>query len=147
MTADSDPCSVIAGGKVSQFGPDSVGLNPAWRNAVVEATCGADWEENTPSKEIRARIQRLKERIQAMYDLTPNDGAYLNEVGHRRMSGREHGSLTTILLRCSIGVPVRGRLAENVLRRPLFNVEEYQRQVRSLSSLRCQGGGRVRGLE
>ena len=64
-----------------------------------------------------------------MYDLTHNDGAYLDEVGHHCMSGIEHGSLITIPLRCSIGVPVRGRLAENVFRRSLFSLEEHQGQV------------------
>ena len=72
---DGDPRSTIAGGKVSQFGPDSAGLNPAWRNAVVETACGFIWEEDTSSADVRDMINQLQGWIQAMYDVSPNDGA------------------------------------------------------------------------
>ena len=78
--ADDDPRSTVAGGKVSQFGADSAGLNPAWRDAVVETVCGFGWEEDTPSTDIRVMIDQLRGWIQAMYDVSPNDGAYFNEV-------------------------------------------------------------------
>ena len=74
------PCSTIAGGKVSQFDADSAGLNPAWRNAVVETLCLVTWEDGTSLMEIQGMISQLKGWIKAMYDITPNDGAYFNEV-------------------------------------------------------------------
>ncbi|KAI9464375.1 hypothetical protein HD554DRAFT_2281222 [Boletus coccyginus] len=70
----------IAGGKVSQFGADSAGLNPAWRNAVVETVCGISWEDGASSTEIQGMISQFKGWIKAMYDITPNDGAYFNEA-------------------------------------------------------------------
>ncbi|KAI9566811.1 hypothetical protein HD554DRAFT_2024697 [Boletus coccyginus] len=69
---------MVAGGKVSQFGADSAGLNPAWRNAVVETVCGILWEDGASSRE--GKISQLKGWIKAMYDITPNDGAYFNEA-------------------------------------------------------------------
>ena len=126
--ADGGPRSTIAGGRVSQFAADSAALNPAWRNAVTEAVCGVSWEEYTSTADIQALIQQLRGWIQIMYDATPNDGAYLNEVCHRCMCGRKCGSLipTVAML---IGVPLRSRLAENFFRRALFDIEDNQRQV------------------
>ena len=46
-----------------------------------------------------------------------------------------------------VGVCVRGRLAKDVIRCTLFDVEKHQGQVRSTSVVRRHGGGRVRGLE
>ncbi|KAI9572545.1 hypothetical protein HD554DRAFT_2168239 [Boletus coccyginus] len=72
--------NMIAGGKVSQFDADSAGLNPAWRNAVVETVCGVSWEDGASSTEIQGLISQLKGWIKDMYDITPNDGAYFNEA-------------------------------------------------------------------
>ena len=73
--------STVAGGKVSQIDPGSAGVNPAWRNAVVEATCGVAWEEGASSAEIEGLISQLKTWISALNVVAPNDGAYFNEVG------------------------------------------------------------------
>ncbi|KAI9572546.1 hypothetical protein HD554DRAFT_2293303 [Boletus coccyginus] len=67
-------------GKVSQFSADSAGLNPAWRNAVVETICGVSWEDGASSTEIQGMISQLKGWIKDMYDITPDDGAYFNEA-------------------------------------------------------------------
>ncbi|KAF9222133.1 FAD-binding domain-containing protein [Gyrodon lividus] len=72
--------NMIAGGKVNQIDPDSAGLNPAWRNAVVETVCGISWEDGTSSKEIEGLTDQLKGWIKTMYDLAPQDGAYFNEA-------------------------------------------------------------------
>ncbi|KIJ13630.1 hypothetical protein PAXINDRAFT_80827 [Paxillus involutus ATCC 200175] len=72
--------NMIAGGKVNQIDPDSAGLNPAWRNAVVETVCGFSWQDGTSTTEIQELIDRFRGRIKTMYDLTPNDGAYFNEA-------------------------------------------------------------------
>ena len=141
--ADRDPRSTIAGGRVSQFSADSAGLNPAWRNAVVETVCGVSWDEDTPTTDIQRMIQQLRAGIQAMYDVTPNDGAYLNEVCRSGRVVKRFGSHP----RVRIGVPVRGRLAEDVFRCTLFDVEAHQGQLRSVSVVCRCGGDRVRGLE
>jgi len=73
---------MIAGGKVSQVDPESEGVNPAWRNAVVEALCGISWDEGASSEEIED-ISQLKTWISALNDVAPNDGTYFNEVGSR----------------------------------------------------------------
>ncbi|KAH0835525.1 hypothetical protein J3R83DRAFT_9214 [Lanmaoa asiatica] len=72
--------TTVAGGRVSQFGADSAGLNPAWRNAVVQTFCGISWDEESSSTQIKGMIQQLRGWIKAMYDVTPNDGAYFNEA-------------------------------------------------------------------
>ncbi|KAF9236144.1 hypothetical protein BU15DRAFT_77244 [Melanogaster broomeanus] len=72
--------NTIAGGKVNQIDPDSAGLNPAWRNAVVEVVCGVSWQDGASLTEITGTIEQLKERIRTMHDLTPNDSAYFNEA-------------------------------------------------------------------
>ena len=61
--AEHDPHGTIAGGRVGQFGVDSAGLNPAWRNAVVETICGISWEEDALSADIQAMIQQLHGQI------------------------------------------------------------------------------------
>ncbi|KIK82228.1 hypothetical protein PAXRUDRAFT_724342 [Paxillus rubicundulus Ve08.2h10] len=72
--------NTIAGGKVNQIDPDSAGLNPAWRNAVIETACGFYWQDGVSSAELEGMIDQLKVWIETMYDLTPDDGAYFNEA-------------------------------------------------------------------
>lgn len=72
--------NMIAGGKVSKIDSESAGVNPAWRNAVVEAVCGISWDEGASSKEIEEEISQLKTWISALNDVAPNDGAYFNEA-------------------------------------------------------------------
>ncbi|KAI6019152.1 hypothetical protein EDC04DRAFT_3118453 [Pisolithus marmoratus] len=72
--------NMIAGGKVSQIDPDSAGVNPTWRNAIVETTCGVAWQEGATAEEIAGLTDQLKVWIKNMYDLTPQDGAYFNEA-------------------------------------------------------------------
>ena len=71
---------MIAGGKVSQINPESAGVNPAWRNAVVEAACGVSWDEGASSTAVEGLISQLKAWITSLHDVAPNDGAYFNEV-------------------------------------------------------------------
>ncbi|KAF9236124.1 hypothetical protein BU15DRAFT_50483 [Melanogaster broomeanus] len=81
--------NMIAGGKVNQIDPDSAGLNPAWRNAVVEVVAGISWQDGASSTEIEGMIDQLKEGIQTMHDLTPNDGAYFNEASLFEINWKE----------------------------------------------------------
>lgn len=71
---------MIAGGKVSQIDPDSAGVNPAWRNAIVKTNCGVSWQEGATAEEIAGLTDQLKVWIKGMYDLTPEGGAYFNEA-------------------------------------------------------------------
>ncbi|KIM51123.1 hypothetical protein SCLCIDRAFT_683329 [Scleroderma citrinum Foug A] len=71
---------MIAGGKVSQIDPASAGVNPAWRNAVVEAGCGVSWDEGASSTTIEGMISQLKAWTSSLHDIVPNDGAYFNEA-------------------------------------------------------------------
>ncbi|KIK95398.1 hypothetical protein PAXRUDRAFT_140764 [Paxillus rubicundulus Ve08.2h10] len=72
--------NTVAGGKVNQIDPDSAGVNPAWRDAVIETICGITWEDGASSAEIQGMIDELKTVIAAMNVLTPLDGAYVNEA-------------------------------------------------------------------
>ena len=138
---DCCPCSVIAGGKVSQFDPDSAGLSPAWRHAVVETVCGFSWEDGTPTMEIQTNISQLQGWIKATHDLTPNDGAYFNEVSFVRFK------VVDINLARSVGVPLGDQLAGDLFRLTLFDSQSYQGPVRSSQALRRCRGRWIRGLE
>ncbi|KAF9236143.1 hypothetical protein BU15DRAFT_64240 [Melanogaster broomeanus] len=91
------PCSrfssfelmIPGGGKVNQIDPDSAGLNPAWRNAVVEVYSGFSWQDEASSTEIKGLIDQLQKGIQTMYDLTPNDSAYFNEASLFEINWKE----------------------------------------------------------
>ncbi|KAI6144188.1 hypothetical protein BKA82DRAFT_4175263, partial [Pisolithus tinctorius] len=72
--------SLVSGGKVAQINPDEAGLNPAWRNAIVETVCGVSWADGTTAEEIAGKIDQLKVWIKDMYALTPQAGAYFNEL-------------------------------------------------------------------
>ncbi|KAL4066264.1 hypothetical protein V8B97DRAFT_1981587 [Scleroderma yunnanense] len=82
--------NMIAGGKVSQIDPESAGVNPVWRNAVVEVLCGVSWDDGASSKEIQGLISQLQTWISAFHDVAPNDGAYFNEVGSRHVNLNPH---------------------------------------------------------
>ena len=77
---------MIAGGKVSQIDPESAGVNPAWRNAVVEAACIVFRDEGASSTAIERLISQLKAWTSSLHDAAPNDGAYFNEVGSCTLS-------------------------------------------------------------
>ncbi|KAI5993065.1 hypothetical protein F5J12DRAFT_907354 [Pisolithus orientalis] len=71
---------MVAGGKVSQIDPDSAGVNPAWRSAIVKTNCGVSWQEGATAEEIAGLTDQLKAWIKGMYDLTPQGGTYFNEA-------------------------------------------------------------------
>ncbi|KAI5994876.1 hypothetical protein EDC04DRAFT_3148028 [Pisolithus marmoratus] len=72
--------NMVGGGKVSQVNPDSAGLNPTWRNTIVETVCSVFWAEGATAAEIAGQIDQLKVWIEDMYSLTPQAGAYFNEA-------------------------------------------------------------------
>ena len=60
--------------------PDSVGLNPAWRNSLVFTTIGTTWEDGANLTEIDAAQQILIQDMKILEGIAPESGAYLNEV-------------------------------------------------------------------
>ncbi|KIJ63201.1 hypothetical protein HYDPIDRAFT_93112 [Hydnomerulius pinastri MD-312] len=94
--------NLVAGGKVSEIDPDSVGLNPAWRDAIIEALCVVQWPDGTPSQEIHEKVDEVKSLIKAIHDATPNDSAYFNEASlfevdwQQTFFGSHYAALKTI---------------------------------------------------
>ncbi|KAH7909424.1 hypothetical protein BJ138DRAFT_1155354 [Hygrophoropsis aurantiaca] len=70
----------VAGGQVSKIDPDSVGVNPAWRKAVLHITFGVGWDFGATAQAINAQIEILKAEEKKLHDLTPKSGAYFNEA-------------------------------------------------------------------
>ena len=82
--------SFVAGGKVSEINPDSVGVNPAWRKAMIHATFGVTWPEGTSFREIEDMVSGVRQGEHQLRELTPDSGAYFNEVHFTR----QHRSLS-----------------------------------------------------
>ncbi|THU91906.1 FAD-binding domain-containing protein [Dendrothele bispora CBS 962.96] len=70
----------VVGGKVSQIDPDSAGLNPAWRKALIHAVVGGGWPEGATVDKIRTVQQQLKDELSVLESLAPGGGAYFNEA-------------------------------------------------------------------
>jgi len=60
--------------------PDSMGLNPVWRNSLVYAGIGRTWREGADLTEIEATRQLLIQDMKILEGIAPESGAYLNEV-------------------------------------------------------------------
>jgi hypothetical protein len=71
--------SHVAGGAVSKVDPDSTGLNPFWRKALVHVTWRIGWEEGTHANEIKRLRTGLAHTLQNITNLT-GSSAYFNEV-------------------------------------------------------------------
>ena len=80
MNPEIFPCSVVAGGQVSRVGPDSTGLNPAWRKSLALAIIFTAWQDGANLTEIEATRQLLIEDMKILEGIAPESGAYLNEV-------------------------------------------------------------------
>ncbi|KAF9260676.1 hypothetical protein L218DRAFT_946617 [Marasmius fiardii PR-910] len=79
----------VGGGAVSSLDPDSVGVNPAWRNALAVGICGGGWKEGMAVVEIKAQKQRAKDCFSLLEDLHPGGETYLDELSlpfHHRSS-------------------------------------------------------------
>ncbi|KAF5371346.1 hypothetical protein D9758_004187 [Tetrapyrgos nigripes] len=70
----------VGGGKVSEIDPDSAGLNPAWRKAIVHMVVGSGWLSGSTVDQIRAVQQQLKDDLAILESLAPGGGAYFNEA-------------------------------------------------------------------
>ena len=82
----SFPYSLVTGGQVSRVDPDSMGLNPAWRNSLVFATLSTTWQDGADLTEIEAARQLLIQNMRILEGIAPESGAYLNEVRVSRLS-------------------------------------------------------------
>ncbi|KAM6494758.1 FAD binding domain containing protein [Amanita muscaria] len=72
--------SAIGGGKVSQIDPDSVGVNPAWRQAIGIFESSVNWLEGTPTAEINRLSQIAAADLESLNAISLNNGTYLNEA-------------------------------------------------------------------
>ena len=63
--------------------PDSVGVNPAWRQSLVLMASAITWVEGTPTAAINDKRTVAAADLQSLDTVSPNSGTYLNEVGHR----------------------------------------------------------------
>ncbi|KIL58561.1 hypothetical protein M378DRAFT_170465 [Amanita muscaria Koide BX008] len=70
----------IGGGKVSQIDPDSVGVNPAWRQTIGIFESSVNWLEGTPTAEINRLRQIAAADLESLNAISPNNGTYLNEA-------------------------------------------------------------------
>ncbi|KAL0579405.1 hypothetical protein V5O48_002576 [Marasmius crinis-equi] len=70
----------VTGGFVSSVDPDSVGVNPAWRDALAIANCGVGWKEGASATEIETKRQLIKSSLQLLESLNPGGGTYFNEA-------------------------------------------------------------------
>ncbi|KAM6493981.1 FAD-binding domain containing protein [Amanita muscaria] len=68
------------GGTVSQIDPDSVGLTPAWRQAVGVLVFAISWPEGTSTAEINRMRSTAAADLESLDTISPNSGAYLNEA-------------------------------------------------------------------
>ncbi|KAF8621265.1 hypothetical protein AX15_007925 [Amanita polypyramis BW_CC] len=70
----------VAGGAVSQFGPDSAGVNPAWRKSIGLYINSITWPEGTPTTEIDTLRQTAAANLALLDPLAPNSTTYFNEA-------------------------------------------------------------------
>ncbi|RDX55832.1 FAD-binding domain-containing protein, partial [Lentinus brumalis] len=71
---------LYAGGAVAQVDPDTMGLNPAWRNALLHTIFATGWVEGTPVNVIDGLIDQLRQNMTSLRSLAPDSGAYFNEA-------------------------------------------------------------------
>jgi hypothetical protein len=58
-----------------------VGMNPAWRDSVIDLIPFEPVEEGAPTEVVEANAKRMTfTKMQALRDIAPNSGAYFNEV-------------------------------------------------------------------
>jgi hypothetical protein len=65
---------------VSEVDPESTGLHPAWRKAVVHTVFGHTWDDGSSSEVIQKAREQTKRLERDLRKLAPDSGAYFNEV-------------------------------------------------------------------
>ena len=71
---------MVGGGAVSDVDPDAMGLNPAWRSALLHTIFSTGWAEGTPMDVIDSIMGEVSKNMTALRALAPHSGAYFNEV-------------------------------------------------------------------
>ncbi|KAF8599094.1 FAD-binding domain-containing protein [Ceratobasidium sp. AG-I] len=74
--------NIVGGGAVNKVDPESVGLNPQWRNdALMSWSFGAGWTDDTPDSEIEKIKRSTTELGQKLGKIAGlDDAAYFNEA-------------------------------------------------------------------
>lgn len=72
--------SLVAGGAVAEVDPESTGLNPAWRKALVHSAFGFAWPDGASTEELIAVQEQVAKHTRDLEELVPDSGAYFNEV-------------------------------------------------------------------
>ena len=63
-----------------------IGMNPAWRDSVVDLIPFEPVEEGAASEVVEANARRMTfTKQQALREIAPDSGAYFNEVGALRV--------------------------------------------------------------
>jgi len=80
MRESGSTLHLVAGGAVSDVDPESTGLNPAWRSALVHVTWSEGWPDGTQASVIEKLRNDVKSFIGKMEALEPGSGSYFNEA-------------------------------------------------------------------
>ena len=74
-------CSfVVIGGAVAKPDPESTGLNPAWRKALMHMFITIGWPDGSSTEAINEEIQEMIDRTKILDKLSVDSGSYINEV-------------------------------------------------------------------
>ena len=118
-----------------------MGLNPAWRTALLHTIFATGWVEGTPVDVIDGLIDQVRQNMTTLRALAPDSGAYFNEVSGATCAR----CMTSIHLSCLmyVGFVGRARAIEGLLWRPPYQTESHQAHLRSDRHVRRHRGHRV----
>lgn len=71
---------LVAGGNVSKRDPNSVAVNPAWRNALWHTILTSTYPDNASPETRKSIHNRLTDINGVLRDITPGSGCYMNEA-------------------------------------------------------------------
>jgi FAD/FMN-containing dehydrogenase len=81
VTGDTMLGHLVAGGEVVRKDPDSVGVNPAWRNALWHIVLtSSNFDFNATAAQRKTASDRVSQLNSKLIDFTPGSGAYINEA-------------------------------------------------------------------
>ncbi|KXN89767.1 hypothetical protein AN958_05307 [Leucoagaricus sp. SymC.cos] len=70
----------VAGGAVARANPDSVALNPGWRQAVALVYTADGWNPGDSGEIVRQARQRVAEYVRLLDPISPASATYMNEA-------------------------------------------------------------------
>lgn len=82
--------NLVARKQVAKIDEDIIGLNPAWRKALVRFLMPIAWPEISTLTENNKRKKRLQELTQELINITSASGAYFNEASPEERTGSIH---------------------------------------------------------